>query len=299
VSALAELPEGPGLAAQYPGDAGIERDAAVVFADGFEEIEDVVIETTAYEQRGKRWDGAWGLLRITREPERVHSGRQALEISHQSMPARSHGAEKNIGPGCEALFVRYYLMYDREFPGLHHSGMAIAGFPEGVPSGESTGVRPNGRNHFTVGIDAVLRDRTGTPPGVLEIGCYHMDQGRKWGDLLFATGEVYPRSNQWLLGQDFVPRPQLTPERGRWYCYELMVKVNTPGERDGRVAFWVDGKLAGDFPKLRLRSVPVLKANRINIYTYSSRRRPHTRLWYDDIVAATTYIGPQVGGSPG
>jgi hypothetical protein len=73
-----------------------------------------------------------------------------------------------------------------------------------------------------------------------------------------------------------------------------MVRVNTPGERDGRIAFWVDGKLAGDFPGLRLRSVPIIKANRINLVTYSSRLQPHTSLWYDDIVAATSYIGPHV-----
>lgn len=291
---LPELPEGLGLAARYPGDLGIADDPAVVFADGFEELDDVVIEAGSYEQRGKRWDGARGLLRITQESENVHSGRQALEISHRSRPPRSHGAEKNLPSGCEVLFVRYYLKYHRDFPGLHHSGMAISGFPEGVPTGESTGVRPNGRNHFTVGIDAVMRGPEETSPGVLEIGCYHMDQGRKWGDLLFPTGEVHPPRNRWLLAHDFTPRPHVTPERGRWYCYELMVKVNTPRERDGRVAFWVDGRLAGDFPNLRLRSTPILKANRINIYTYSSRLQPHATLWYDDIVAATAYVGPQV-----
>ena len=69
-------------------------------------------------------------------------------------------------------------------------------------------------------------------------------------------------------------------ERGRWYCYELMVKVNTPGERDGRVAFWVDGKLSGDFPSLRFRSTPLLQANRINLVTYASSLRPNTTTWW-------------------
>ena len=30
------LPQGPGLAARYPGDKGIEKDRAVVFAENFE-----------------------------------------------------------------------------------------------------------------------------------------------------------------------------------------------------------------------------------------------------------------------
>jgi hypothetical protein len=32
---LPQLPEGDGVAAKYPGDAGVEADPAVVFADGF------------------------------------------------------------------------------------------------------------------------------------------------------------------------------------------------------------------------------------------------------------------------
>ena len=292
---LAQLPEGGGLAAKYPGDVGLAEDPAIVFADDFEEIEDVVVETSAHEQKGRKWDGAWGLLRITQEPEHVHTGRQALEIAHQSRQPRSHGAEKELGAWYDVLFLRYYMKYDKDFPGLHHTGMAISGFPAGVPMGESTGVRPNGRNHFTVVLDTVQyhSDPPPAPPGYLEIGCYHMDQGRKWGDLLFPTGEIYPPENKWLLTDSFVPRPNLIPARGRWGCYELMVQVNAPGARDGRVAFWVDGKLAADFTNLRLRSVPIMKANRINLVTYSSRLQPHTTLWYDDIVAATTYIGPQ------
>jgi hypothetical protein len=31
------LPHGPGLAARYPGDAGIERDPNVIFSEGFEQ----------------------------------------------------------------------------------------------------------------------------------------------------------------------------------------------------------------------------------------------------------------------
>ena len=75
-----------------------------------------------------------------------------------------------------------------------------------------------------------------------------------------------------------------------------MVEANTPGKRDGRVAFWVDGKLAGDFPNLRLRSVATLKANYVVIVSYSSGRHENVTHWYDDVVAATSYIGPQADG---
>jgi len=289
-----KLPEGDGIAAKYPGDLGIETDPAVVFADGFEELEDVAMDTSSYEQTGKKWDNAWGMSQVTRDPENVHSGKQAIEITHKQ--PRSHGAEKRFDPGFDCLFVRYYMKYVKEYPGCHHTGMAILGAAPGVNLGNSTGVRPDGRNHFTALVDTIPPGKNSVspgPPGYMDIYCYHMDQGRKWGDILFPTGDIQPAENMGLFGEHFVPRPNLMAERGRWYCYELMVRANTPGERDGRVAFWVDGKLAGDFPNLRLRSVPTLKANHIVIVSYSSSKRPNVTHWYDDVVAATSYIGPQ------
>jgi hypothetical protein len=44
-----------------------------------------------------------------------------------------------------------------------------------------------------------------------------------------------------------------------------MAKVNTSGERDGRIAIWPDGGLIGDFPGLRLRETAALKIDRFNI----------------------------------
>ena len=74
-----------------------------------------------------------------------------------------------------------------------------------------------------------------------------------------------------------------------------MVKANTPGQRDGRIACWVDGKLIADFPNLRLRDVEDLKIDCFGVGLYIS---PNTmranKKWYDDVVAATSYIGPMV-----
>jgi hypothetical protein len=295
---LAKLPEGHGIAAKYPEDQGIKEDPAVVLADGFEDIEDDVMATSTQAQKGKKWDNAWGTVRITREPKNVHGGRQAVEITHEE--PRSHGAEKHFGDGFDTLHVRYYMKYAKEYPGCHHTGMAILGGAPGVTVGSSTGVRPDGSNHFTALIDTVppWTEWAPPPPGYMNIYCYHMDQGRKWGDLFFPTGEVYPPENRGIFGEEFVARPNVNVERGRWYCYELMVQANTPGKRDGRIAFWVDGKLAGDFPNLRLRSVEVLKANQVIIVAYSSSRHDNVTLWYDDVVVATSYIGPQVPIAP-
>jgi hypothetical protein len=96
-------------------------------------------------------------------------------------------------------------------------------------------------------------------------------------------------------GPHFVPRPEFCPELDHWLCYEMMVRANTPGQRDGRIAFWVNGKLIADFLHLRLRDVESLKMDYLSIGGYMNPNKVRTnKIWYDDVVAATSYIGPLV-----
>jgi hypothetical protein len=294
----ADLPEGDGIAAKYPGDLGIEEDPAVVFADGFEAVQGDGFTTGERKKSAggwnNRWDNVWHGVRITEDPENVHTGAKAVEIVHEQ--PMSNGADRHFEQGFDTLHVRYYMKYHEEFPGCHHTGMCILAGAPGVTLdvGSATAVVPDGRSHFVALLDTLppRSDSGYPPPGNMNIYCYHMDQGRKFGDLFFPTGEVVPPENAKLLAEGFVPRPNLNAERGRWYCYEMMVQANTPGKRDGRVAFWVDGVLAGDFPDLRFREVPELKPNHVILLSYSSSVRPNQIHWYDDVVAATSYIGP-------
>jgi hypothetical protein len=197
------------------------------------------------------------------------------------------------------------MKLDKDFPGCHHIGMNMwAGAPGIIMASgtdhSATGVHPNGQNHFVISLDAAQPSwrRQERSPGRSNIYCYHMDQVGRYGDQFFPSGEVRPSENAGLFGPTFVPRPDFTAELDHWHCYEIMGKANTPGERDGRVAFWVDGVLRGDFPNLRLRSVEELKINNVQMSTYTSRVRPNQNLWYDDIVVATSYIGPQKAVTP-
>jgi hypothetical protein len=72
-----------------------------------------------------------------------------------------------------------------------------------------------------------------------------------------------------------------------------MVQANTPGERDGRVTVWVDGVLAADFMNLRFRDIDKLKIDRFGLqFHIGSNPNGETKKWYDNVVAATSYIGP-------
>lgn len=75
----------------------------------------------------------------------------------------------------------------------------------------------------------------GADPGEVRLGTYlyHLDQAGDCGDqILWDPGIV---------------------QQDRWYCVEGHVEMNTPGERDGRVDAWVDGRPALSWPGVAFR----------------------------------------------
>jgi hypothetical protein len=294
------LPEGNGIAACYGGDAGIDRDAAVVFADGFESTPVGPLPPGYRVSDEKAWDNSWGGV-ITDAPENVHGSGRSLEMTLERPGPRPAGAgiQKHLDEGCETLFLRYYARFASEndlWHGGAHNGGNIDAHASGVPLG-CPGVRANGSNKYTAVLDTYRSEAEIPSPGHTVIYCYHMDQGGRWGDQFYPAGHVLPAGRgSAIFGEDFQPRPDFVPQQGVWHCYELMVRANTPGRRDGRIAFWVDGHVRGDFPNLRLRNVSTLKANHftLGIYTHNPRVKHNVTMWYDDVVAATSYIGPKV-----
>jgi len=104
-------------------------------------------------------------------------------------------------------------------------------------------------------------------------------------------------SIKFTYGPGFVSRPNIIPQLDRWYCYEYMLKANTPGVRDGRIAVWLDGVLVADFPGLRLRDIATLKIDRFGLsFHIGSNPNGQARKWYDNVVAAKSYIGPIQSG---
>jgi len=289
---LVPLPEGDtGIAAKYPGDVGIEKDPAVLFYDGFEEV------SVANDLR-RKWDGGVhhdATIRIADERANVHSGRKALELNHpQRNSAVGNGLMRKVQPEQHVLFLRYYHKFDKDLDitgaGSFHNGGAIAAHYH-VNGVSTPGQRADGRNKFLVEMGAAWF--SGPRPGYLHVYAYHPEQRGNYGDAFMPNGEI-GRGRRGDFGPDFVSRPNFVPELDRWYCYELMAKANTPGQRDGRIAYWVDGKLMADFPNIRLRDVETLTIDNFSIGGYINPNRVReNKLWFDDVVAATSYIGPQ------
>jgi hypothetical protein len=282
------LPEGDkGIAARHPGDVGIEKDPAVLLHEDFES-----------ENWREKWDNIYhnAQIRIADEPANRHGGKRALEFTVPKQQAElSNAIVKQLKRGQDVLFLRYYSKFEKGFDqtGSSHNGGFLAAIAPGVPFA-TPGVRAEGRNKF-MALFENWRGEAETPsPGDLNIYCYHPEQRTEYGDHFFPSGKVLPFSSRpHPFGPHFVARTDIIPKLDRWYCFEFMLKANTIGQRDGRIACWLDGKLIADFPNLRLRDDDALKINFASLDLHIGRNTlRQNKKWYDDVVLATSYIGP-------
>lgn len=306
-SLVCGLPEGYGLAASYPGDRGIGQDPAVLFVEDF--------EVSDLQELGKRWEDisnkAGQVLSLSNDVPPISSGSRSLQVT--AFLGRNTGGHlyRRLRP-VDRVFVRFYVKFAQDCPYIHHF-VHIGGYnpPTAYPQG-GAGLRPEGHERVTIGIEPYGDYGRYQPPGIWNFYCYWPEMkisadGRYWGNGLRPA------------------RPQLVPT-GRWQSVEVMVVLNTcPDGHDGELALWLDGELAGHFIKgarrgpwtgmgfslaedgepfegFRFRTDHALKLNFLWLLVYVTenaarqnnveRPNPTTRVWFDDIVVADQYIGP-------
>ena len=276
-----------GLAAKYPGDAGIERDPVVLFADNFESGD------------LKKWDERRGTaVASERAP---HSGRWCVDMTmHRSL---DHGGDtiKWFLPGADTVYARFYVKFSADYRYAHHFVWLSANQARNKWSSfGKAGKRPDGFTYFSTGMEPWFAWGKNPPPGEVSFYSYYPDM------------EIDPKMNLYWGNSFFPPGPgkgtaagdhRVIPALDRWQCWELMLQANTaPGLADGRQAMWIDGKLAGDFPGIRWRADTNLKVNCFWLQHYGFDSGDPTKrywgeqqtVWFDDIVVARSYIGPRV-----
>lgn len=279
---------GGGIAADYPGDQGIEGDPRVIFADDFE----------GYASGGdldRRWDAVYNRTDLTTTAANVYAGAKALELTAPAQGNElSNGVAKVLASELDVLYLRYYSKFDASFDvvGSSHNGGGISGHYF-VNGNATPGVPADGTNKFLVEFENWRGEAATASPGEQNVYIYHPEQRSDYGDHFFPDGTVLPNSSiPGDFGAGFVARPDVTPQLGRWYSYEVMLRANTPGVRDGRITCWIDGEIVADFPNLRLRDVGSLKIDRFGLSLHFGSNPTLTHKWYDNVVAATAYIGP-------
>lgn len=307
------LPEGPGLAARYPGDVGIAKDPQIVFVEDF--------EAPTLEALAKRWDDVHGsaIMALADDAPPGSGGRRSLLMTHVGGKGTGAHLYRRLLPGYDRLFVRFYVRFDPHCGPIHHF-FHVGGYnpPTAYPQG-GAGTRPRGDERFSTGVE---------PFG----GAWVWDYYSYWMEMRGSP----PRGQTW--GNRFIHEPKLGVRRGAWTCAELMMQMNDVGEQNGQMALWIDGKrvshLGQGFPKgkwtydtftpgsggegirwndavggperfavpaggagfdgFRWRKDERLKINYLWVLLYITKEAPDhiSKVWFDQIVVSKAYIGP-------
>ncbi len=261
--------------------AALERPGRVFFEDDFESPG---WEKKYFEIRGLRE----GHVRRTSEAALAHSGRGALQLTAPARGGRESGvgAVAWFGPaGYDCVYFRRYLRFapDYDQGNLHHVGgglAAVAGSDRYRAMG-SAGIRPRGDDHFLSSFEPWRDWGRYPPPGYLFLYTYWMDMerdrdGHYWGN---------------MLGPE--PSRRVPLHRDRWYCLEHMIRANDPGQANGELAAWIDGKLYIHYQGIRWRTTAQVKLKRFDLGLYVHQATRDNTVWYDDVVLSTGYIGPK------
>lgn len=279
------LPSGDiGIASRYPNDANIRADPAVLFFEDFEGY------TTVSQLTGSgNWSNYYQGSNLSLDTSTRFGGAKALRMRMPSTGGEvSNAVVKPITPSRDKLFVRAYVRYQPTYAGVNsaHNGIRITANYRGP------GTVPNGTDFFYVSVEH-SRYRGETQPGYTNAYVYHPEQNDSYGEHWYPSGFTSNGNGpDGGFGPYFVARSDYAPTRGEWMAYEVMVQANTPGSRDGRIAVWENGVLIADWQNIRFRDVSTVKINELQLENGGQGSTQISDKWYDNVVIATSYIGP-------
>jgi len=323
-----------GIAAGFPGDVGIASHPDVIIAENFEgyNVWRDLIGGGWGVTNGE--NPAPEGLHVHFSKDNKFTGTQSLQLDLYTMNTPRHtgiNLDLDAARQQDIIYVRYYHKIDKSYhvpPGIsNHNGASISSrYWTSGPAHMGPGKAANGTNKYLIQLENTassgydgysmkayiyhpeqrynyegsvpIPNMPSRDPGEPWTSAYTHRPGEQYGDAFYPDGGVMPW-NPWRgdYGPAFVSRPKFFVEFDRWYCYELMLKANTPGLRDGRITAWIDGEIVMDFPNMRLRDIQDLKIDQVGFSFGADRIPAKTSAWYDNIVIATSYIGPINFGS--
>ena len=193
-------PEGPGLAAKYLGDAGIERDPNVIFVENFDE--------PSLDAMKRRWDnvGSADIMSLSDDTPLQSNGRSLL-MTHVGGKGSGGHLYRRLLPGYDRLYTRFYVKFDPQSAPIHHF-FQVGGYnpSSSYPHG-GAGERPRGSGRFSSGVEP-------------SADAWVWDYYTYWVDMRGSP----PRGQTW--GNSFIHDSSLKVAKGKWICVELMMKMN-------------------------------------------------------------------------
>ncbi|QEF96466.1 Disaggregatase related repeat protein [Stieleria maiorica] len=270
-----------GIAAKYDRDRGIEADPQVVFATGFER-DDWREEWTVAEPEDKIDVIAADANFQNFEALQKRALRSRIAKGAFTALNTTYKFEKETGDEPEEIYFRYYLRLADDWNQTLQGGK-LPGISGTYGRGGWGGRKSDGVNGWSARGLFRMTVPDGNPlAGTTPVGfyCYHADMNGNYG-------------TNWIWNKDY--RGYL--ETNRWYAIEQHCRLNTPGEIDGVLRAWVDGRLAFEKADVRFRLTDALKIEQIwmNVYHGGKQASPHDQhLFIDNVVIGKDYIGPMM-----
>ncbi len=309
-----KLPQGrTGIAAKYRGDVAIDKHSDVVFVERFED--------DSLDAVRSRWESVSNaeIMSLSSDVPPGSRGRRSLRMAHVGGRGNGGHLYRRLRPGYDRLHYRFYVKFDADCGPIHHF-VHFGGYnpPTAWPQG-GAGVRPNGAKRFSTGIEpfgnkwvwdyyAYWTEMGGSPP-----------RGQTWGNSFVRDPNVKVRRGGWTCVELMMQMNDVGDSNGEmalWIDGKLVSHLGK-GFPKGK---WIFDKFqrgqGGDavrwndeaggperfrvpsggrpFEGFRWRTDEKLQLNFLWLLLYITKApEGHvSKVWFDDIVVAKSYIGP-------
>ncbi len=284
VFAVAPLTEPPavtnGIAWDYPADRNLTEHPAVILTERFDSSQKNAwrrhLSDFSQHNNFRIVDGHYQTDRFA-----VNDG-GALQIEFN--PKTNYGFsahyrfKKLIGEEPEQLYFRYYLRLGNGWQPT--DGGKLPGFAGTYNKAGWGGRAIDGYNGWSArGAYFLQASPNSKFDGTVPLGnyVYHLDGNSDYGETI-----------SWNSALSLL-------QKNRWYAIEQYLKLNDPGQANGQLAVWLDGRKIFDKTDLRFRKTTQLKIESLwlNFYHGGINKPESTYYVYiDNLVIASEYIGP-------
>ena len=302
-----------GLAAEYCGDKGIETNPNVIFSCNFE---NGITGWSNYRH------GAKDRVLLIKDESIANNSAVCVQMITEKNKSTSSGLRYKWDPGHDQVYFRFYCKFHKDTCRPHHFVSMAAYSKDYVPGGRA-GFTRKGNETF----HSVVEPPSENGKGSWFLYSYWHEM-RSWQNEDGSPNNPPDGDGRSFYGNNFgSPTHKQDFVRDKWICVEFMIKANRPGKHDGEQAVWINGekimhwktgciegtwfrdkfRTSGSyntnpepFEGFSWRTVDELKINSILLGWYVSNERAKdsptniNSVYFDDVVAATKYIGPKV-----
>lgn len=303
-----------GLAAKFPGDRGIAGHPSVIFAENFE---DATLDEIA-----RHWEMVRdrGIMSLSDDVPPGSSGKKAMLFSQTAEQGTGADLYRRLGKGYDRVYARMYVKFAADCDPVHHFGTCLGGNVPATPWPSVRAGQPtDGSRSFWVGIEPFGEKWTwdyytywcemrGSPP-----------RGQTWGNSFIHDDSLKVRKGEWCCIEMMVKMNQVGETdgelalwidgrpvshlgkgfpKGKWTFDKFVPGAEGEGVRwnpaKGDREYFTTAPGGDPFEGFRFRTAAPLNVNFVWLYLYLTQGKPGhvNRVWFDDVVVATEYIGP-------